>query len=113
MVTYEDMDDAYFGRGRFEGDGRATILADMAADALNRHHYYEMLARNAKRTRKYASQWVGASQRYYNAYRMLCTAVSVCVDPKHYSSRDDNVMRFVNWVLWHKCQEEDECREED
>lgn len=108
MVTYEDMDDAYFGRGRFEGDGRATILADMAADALNQHYHYEMLARNAKRTNgDSVLQWAGASMRHYNEYRTLCTAISVCVDAAHYSDCDDNVMQFVDLLAYKKNSEED------
>lgn len=108
MVTYKDMDDAYYGRGRFEGDGRATILADMAADALNRHHYYEMLARNTKRAHEDALQWVDASNRYYDEYRTLCTAVSVCVDPHNYSDCDENVMQFVDWLQNKKCSEKED-----
>lgn len=109
MVTYKDMDDAYHGRGRFEGDGRTTILADMAADARNRSRHYELLAKEERRAHndEGSALWVDASHRHYADYRTLCTAVSVCVDPKHYSDCDDNVMRFVDWLAYKKNSEED------
>lgn len=109
MVTYKDVDDAYFGRGRFAGDERVRILADMAVDARNRSRRYELLAKEERRAHndEGAAWWVNASYRHYADYLTLCTAVSVCVDPKHCSYCDDNVMQFVDWLAYKKNSEED------
>lgn len=103
MATFREIDDAYHGRGAYEGDARVKILVDMAAAEWREHVRFWSLYRKARRSNDadMTAIYDGAAMRHYKAWRTMCTAISVCVNPDHYSDADDTVIEYTSALDLH------------
>lgn len=103
MATFREVDDAYHGRGAYEGDARVKILVDMAAAEWQLHERFLSLSRKARYS-SYADMadlYHDAAMRHYDTWRTLCMAIAVYIDPRRPSDADDTVIEYTSALDLH------------